>query len=118
MGFVAQLVEVSHLDRRESSIVDREMRVNNLPPSRRAETDKKCSVLTYISARFACARYRDRNLADPLFFIGLFTVNYVSHVRVQADPLFFYRPTIFRRKYGSTVRIVLEIFLPSRNMDL
>ena len=47
MGFVAQLVEVSHLDRRESSIVDREMRVNNLPPSRRAETDKKCSVLTY-----------------------------------------------------------------------
>jgi len=47
MGFVAQLVEVSHLGRRESSIVDREMRVNNLPPSRRAETDKKCSVLTY-----------------------------------------------------------------------
>jgi len=98
MGFVAQLVEVSHLDRRESSIVDRELRVYNLPPSRRAETDKKCSVLTYISARFACARYRDRNLADPrIFFIALSLFKYVSNVRLVTNVFSLGRSTDLRR---------------------
>ena len=59
---------------------------------------------------------------DSIFIlIGLILLKYVLNVRLFTQIFSSGGCTLFligRRKYGSTVRILLEMFLPSRNTYL